>query len=353
MRYPHRFQAAWTVLVFLIVPFCALSVYAEEECAGDAVACEQESDVEVRQGSDEAAGPLPFRGTSIGLSSVVSARSFDRSLDPHYNPYFASVLSANASWWFGNRINLYGRIALSREWTQADGTTRADETLVSDTTLGINATNFWNVPVREGSIRCGVGFTFPTSLASEAQTLTLGITPSFSASRRFDVLDGLSLAYSFQWRKNIYDSTTSARETPLFSTCTTALGSCDPFVHTGVRNVDYRVVHGTSIGLGLVGGLSANVGLSLFEDRLMDVGEDSRISFMPQSPADSRYAVAFGAGLSWSIIPALTVGAGLQTAHGQLAPDSTYRQPFFNRYSTYMLDVSFDVAGFTSQLREE
>ena len=39
--------------------------------------------------------------------------------------------------------------------------------------------------------------------------------------------------------------------------------------------------------------------------------------------------------------PSVTLSLGTDTFNSQLAPDSTYQKPFFNRFTTVFFDVTF------------
>ena len=68
------------------------------------------------------------------------------------------------------------------------------------------------------------------------------------------------------------------------------------------------------------------------------------------SDEDIRYVMVYGVEISINPIPALGIGIGAETANNQLAPDSTYQKPFFNRYTSIYLDLRLNFAGLVSQL---
>jgi hypothetical protein len=49
----------------------------------------------------------------------------------------------------------------------------------------------------------------------------------------------------------------------------------------------------------------------------------------------------------------LEVGLGYETVSPQLAPDSTYYNPFYNRYTTLYLDLRLEVDGLVAQIEGE
>ncbi len=294
--------------------------------------------------------PAAYRGSGANLRTTVSALSFDEAAEPDYNPYVESTVDLRAMWWFTDWLNTSASMGFSRELTESDITTQGGETWPSDLFLGVGFSRFANVRLLNIDLSGGLGAQLPVSPSSQARTLLVGVTPSLSGTRRFDLLGGLSLTYGYRATKYFHEYTTAERETPLITSCASAGRGCEPYLNTGVRNVSWRQVHSGSVSLGLIDTLSVSVGTSVFIDTVYDGVQDERISFVAQEPTDNRHSIAYNLGLSYSPMPSVSLGLGASTANAQLAPDSTYRAPFFNRNTTFYLDVGLDVAGLVSQV---
>lgn len=294
--------------------------------------------------------PPAWRGSGANLRTTVSALSFDEAAEPDYNPYVSSTVDLRAMWWFTDWLNTTASMGFTRELTQADFTTQSGETWPSDLNLAVGFSRFANVRLLNIDLSGGLGAQLPVSPSSRARTLLVGVTPSLSGTRRFDVLGGLSLTYAYRASKYFHEFTTSERETPLITSCSAAAGGCEPYLNSGVRNVSWRQVHTGAISLGLVDTLGVSLSTSVIIDDLYGGAQDERVSFVAQEPTDQRHSIAYNLGLSYSPMPSLSLGLGASTANAQLAPDSSYRTPFFNRNTTFYLDVGLDVAGLVSQV---
>lgn len=294
--------------------------------------------------------PAPYRGSGANLRTTVSALSFDESAELDYNPYVESTVDLSAVWWFTDWLNTSASMGFSRELTTSDVTTQAGETWPSDLFLGVGFSRFANVRLLNIDLSGSLGAQLPISPSSQARTLLVGVTPSLSGVRRFDLLGGLTLGYSYRASKYFHEYTTSERETPLITSCASAGRGCEPFLNTGVRNVSWRQAHTGSVSLGIVDTLALSVSTSVFIDDLYGGAADERVSFVAQEPTDTRHSIAYNLGLSYAPMPSLSVGIGASTVNGQLAPNGSYQTAFFNRNTTLYLDVGLDVAGLVGQV---
>ena len=89
-------------------------------------------------------------------------------------------------------------------------------------------------------------------------------------------------------------------------------------------------------------------------DWLYDIeADDPRLANPEEAAADTRHRSAFYAEAAFTPVPALQVALGYETVSPQLAPDSTYYNPFYNRYTTLYLDVRLEVEGLVALFTEE
>jgi hypothetical protein len=172
-------------------------------------------------------------------------------------------------------------------------------------------------------------------------------------SRSFDLLSGLSAGYSLRAMPLIHQSTTAELETPLIPGCSASGGGCDAYLHTGLRNARFRLQQLFYVTARFLDWLSLSATYGLWIDWLYPIDvDDPRISHQEIEPQDRRYASVWELEVLFSPIEALQIGVGTSTLGPQLAPDSSYINPFYNRYTTIFVDLHLDVAGLISQLSQ-
>jgi hypothetical protein len=314
-------------------------------------------DTSVDPGSDGEESPEDvawYRSSSFSYRNVASAISFNRDAEPTYNPYYAMIFGLNPYFWTGKTGYINLRLDLSHELTNADNTTEKHETLLSDITLGIGLSNFFTIPTLEVGVSTKFDIITPTSKISQARTLIIGLRPGFSLSRSFDVLSGLALGYSFGVTKNFHEATTMQREVPLIPEFLTSTRSNESFLNTGVRNASWEFANGFSIGLDFIKWLGASGAVTLihgilYDNNPMDDNLDYDL-YQVEAPTNIRYMIAYSLEIHSTPVKPLTIALGAETVNPQLAPDSTYETPFFNRYTAVYLDLRLDIAGLVSKL---
>lgn len=295
-----------------------------------------------------ASAPPAYRGTSVSLRNVVSALSFNRAAEPTYNPYYGMQISIAPRYWFNQQFYVRGSFDVASELTQADWTN--DRFFIGDTGVAFGGDGLFTIPGVGASVSGELSFGIPTSKASQASTRLLGTAASVSISRP---LGSFSLSYSGNVDKSWNQYTTGSPTHALLQPCNVAEGTGCVAMHvnTGRRNVDWSVSNAISAGFKATPWLSfgANVGLShAFLYPLDDVPE---VSLRPPDTADTRYFMSTGLSASLRATEELTVGMGLRSSYGQLAPDGSYRVPLFNRFTMLSVDLSLNVAGLVSKLR--
>jgi len=303
----------------------------------------------------EAAAPAkakaPWRGSSLTLRTEASAISLDKGADLTYNPYAALAFSVNPRWWFGDWFYTSLDFSLARELTEADDTTKAGETWLGDLAVGVGASRFWTIPYAGIDLSAELKLITPTSKVSQARSLLVGLRGSFKMSRTFPVLEGLTVFYAAQGLKNFNRYTTAQLDSPLIPGCVGDASTCDRFSNTGYRNASGRLANAVGVSMDFLPWLGASVGFTHVMDFLYAAQDDDpRISVVPQQPTDTRYLLAYDAELTFTPMKSLQLGLGASTINPQLAPDSSYRQPFVNRYTLVYLDVRLLVDGLVDQI---
>ena len=298
----------------------------------------------------------PWRGSQISYVNEVGVVSFDPSSDLTYNPYWLMTWAFQPRWWFDETWNAGARLDLSREVTEADDRTYSGETWVHDLLLTAGASRFYTIPGAGIALSADLVLTLPTSKLSQARTLALGIGPGVRIGREFDLgpAGSLSLGYRVRFTSFLHRITTSELETPIIPSCSGFDGGCDEFVNTGVRNTQWRVQHGVSIAWQVFDWFGVSTGFEHIVSWLYDITkDDERVSWQPEDDIDARYSSAFDVELTFLPWSPIEIGVGYVTLSPQLAPDSTYYNPFYNRYSTLYVDIRFLVDGLIEQFMGE
>lgn len=331
-----------------------LIVLAAPVAFAEVVSAEVSVEAEVEPDSEKDEWKEPWRGSSFTYRNVATVVSFKKDAELGHNPYYAMSWMFGPRWWIGDVFNTSASLSLTRELTESDWSTYEGETQVSDFVLGVGASRFATIPALDIGISASLKLIAPTSKSSQARTMIVGVKPGLALSRNFDVLSGINLGYSFSVTKTFHEATTAQREEPNIAGCVGTAEGCESYMNTGARNSSWGLYNGFSLGVGFVDWLSMSANFGLLHSFLYkqdDVEGEQMSEWQPgDEDANVRYMMLYGLELAAQPNPALTVAIGADTANGQLAPDSSYQKPFFNRYTAIYLDLRLDFAGLTSQL---
>lgn len=297
------------------------------------------------------AKPSIFRGSEISYRNWMTALTLDKSADLTYNPTWVMEVEFAPRVWLGKIFNIGATIGFAHELTNADDTTKRGETQLADIGLRFGASNFAQIPGAKIDLSASLGVTLPTSLASQGDTLIMGLAPSLRLSRTFDVLDGLTIGYSLRFTKLFHQYTTSATDTPLIPGCRG--DSCDRFLTTGGRNVSWRVSNGFDVSLGITDWVDFAASFAVVVSRLYDGLDDERVSLTTIAPTDNRYAFVGDLGFSFHPWKPLDIGIGATSVNPQLSPDGQRYAPFINRFTALYLDLRLDVAALVADIVKE
>lgn len=332
---------------------------------------EEDAETErLRVGSEEIYGDaLPFRNTRLVYENIFNAYQLNRGSELSYNPYYAMSLSIQPRWYFTDALSARLRLDVETELTNADDTTDYHETRVSDLNLDLVYDPIVEIPVAGITVGAGFRFGFPTSPESQAATRYLGLGPELRLARVFPVLDGLLLAYNFRYQKYLNRYTTLQRETNPYG-CTRE----EPYCEHGQAG-DYARSHGffntITLSLDFLRGIWRPMNFSVMvsfmnyltyepTDTTVTIsgGQEVRVptdpdslTYAPTDPVTHQAAIWYVFELGLEITDYLAVALGASTLSPQLAPDSSYRTPFFNRYTNLYVDLTLDVERLVSVFR--
>ncbi|MFT7625154.1 MAG: hypothetical protein ACI9WU_004345 [Myxococcota bacterium] len=292
----------------------------------------------------------PWSGSTVSFRNTVTAITFDPGAELGYNPYYAMSFGLSPRFWFSEMGYISADLALDREITDSDVTTQAGEWWLTDLSLKVGAAPFYTIPVAEIALSADLRFTLPTSPLSQARTMQIGIAPAVSLTRRFAVLSGITIGYGFRANWMAHRFTTAEKEFALIPNSTGIENG--EGLNTGVRNAEWRLIHSLSLGIGFTEWMSLGLSAALVNDYLFDVTLDEEDSGIVEDQ-DQRFGLSTNISLGFVPHQALTVTVGAAAAHGQQKPDSSQRDPFFNRYTVVYLDLALNIAGLVDSIREE
>ena len=281
----------------------------------------------------------PFAGSTLTLRNTATAVSLNKDFDPTYNPYYALQLTLAPNVNLPAGIYVRANASVTRELTQEDDTTYRGESVWSDT----NATLGWRA-VRLPSIGTMLNLeaivTLPTSKAARARTLTAatGIGATLIVAQGDFYLLAISRV-AHNWHRY----TTGELEKPWLGDCQSFAGGCDPYVGTGVRNPQWRFLNLLGGGWSPTAWLGINAQFAVIDNVLYPLADSPIASGGTLAPSvtntNLRGSFYYGISTELRVHKALTVLVGVDTFNPQLAPNSTYQQAVFNRFSSLYIDL--------------
>ena len=285
-----------------------------------------------------------FRGSTMSVGNSVSYGTINKSNDLSYNPFFNTTMTFAPRYWVQPRTFIAGSLSIDREWTDRDDGTMRDETRMSDLTLRVGSLlHRWDFGLLTF---VGSGVRLPTSPFSQARTMNATYNAVIA------LIQGLSswgsVSYAFNIAYSDFEYTTGELETPRIDipSCTTDPGSCSQ-LNTGVRNAPWTTTHSLSFNYFPKSWLFVSASASLIESYLFARGvDDSMVSYVAQKPVNKRYLMSYSAEIDVQPTQWLVVAFMANTFNPQQAPNSTYYQPFFNRNTSFMVDLRFTLGVF-------
>lgn len=285
-----------------------------------------------------------FRGSRVTYRNSVTAISFDESAELTYDPTYVMTLGLGPRWWFADQGYLRAGLTVGRELTESNWTTESGETYLGDTTVAVGSPMLWKAPVIGTTFSAELGLRFPSSKASQARTLLTAIEPRVGVRRTFGVLSGIWVGYGMLLARDFHEFTTAQRESSLIPGACDVDASCARHLNSGVRNTTWRMSHTLDAGIAFTDWLSLGGAFGVHAHYLHPASEIEDESFEPLPDENARYFFSYD--LEATVTPwrPLVVGLGASTFNEQLAPDSTFRAPVFNRFTQVYLDLRLDVA---------
>ena len=338
------------VVAVLTGPTLRPALSAENSPSADGVDAAAE---EVDQASSLETGarprkPAPWRGSRFSWRHEVGQTTLDRDYLT-YDPYYAMVFTFAPRWWFTDSLYLNARLDVTQELTQSNVTTYDDEAWVSDLTVSLGLARFYRVPVLGIALSADLALSAPTSKVAWSRNLVMTIRPSLRLARSFDLLGGLAIGTTLRTGPSLHTSTTADLESPRIR-CPGRSEGCGEYQSTGVRNPFWRLSQTFDVWLGVTDWFSASLATGYYVQWLYDLPSEAQISNQTQLDQAARYSTLLSLELTFRPLKALEMGVGYQAFMPQLAPDSSYYNPFDNPYSVLYVDLRLDVDGLIAQI---
>ena len=298
-----------------------------------------------------------FAGSMVSYRNIVGAVGLNKTSEPTWNPFFAMSLLMAPRMRITNRLSLSGMLIATHELTDSDWTSERSETTLSDTFLTLNMRLTRLGPI---GLSASAQVRLPTSKASIARTMIgsglVGLTAAGGGS--FSIgswKNRFSLALIGRFGGFLHRYTTASLDTPWLEGCADLTGGCSRFSHSGVRNPSTRTQAIGALTWIPLPKLSISAQVGAFYDTLYDLGPvDTRGGITVEADGtdpDARGIAFYILSANFSLSKSLSIAAGTETAHLQLAPDSTHRTPFFNRNTTFFLAFRIFPDALIAQLR--
>lgn len=310
--------------------------------------------------SSVTAEKVAWRNSTFAYENSVSALSFNRGADLTYNPYYAQSLSFRPRYYLRDDLSLRARLDLEIELTLSDDSDHAREWILSDLLLDVNYAPSWmTIPVLKVQVNPYLRFAFPTSKVSQGHSMMLSMGPGFALRREFPLLKGrflksIGLTYAFRGTKYLNEFTTGQIATGI---CLGSNPDNPACTQSGTRNVSWRLNNVFEARLQIMDKLSFTADVLLFNDLLYKLDSEDvsaavgSNSMVGDSRINHRAATWVIFDVSYDLLEWLWLSLGTSTFYSQLTPDSNYRTPLFNRYTTFYLDVTLPVDRFVNQVR--
>jgi hypothetical protein len=296
----------------------------------------------------------PFRNSTFLWGQNLSALTLDRGAELTYDPVYSWLMRFQPRYYVTKQLQLRLKVGLAVEWTNADDTTTYHEPLWEDIWLDAVYGNLYKDRFTGIAVTPTLRFTLPVSKASRARSLYLGIAPGFNLMRGFKLPHHMTLnvAYAFSYTKYLNEYTTVQYEAPTIMTCTGGGGVCDRFSHSGARNPSHLFMNSFVVDWGITKKLKFSGMFGVVNALLYDLtpaaitvagGTNVDVATDPHNNVSLRAAMIYSFELAYDVHPAISVSLGSYTYNPQLTEGSSYRAPFFNRYTELVLSTTISL----------
>jgi hypothetical protein len=159
---------------------------------------------------------LPFRGSTFSFLQTLSASALSKSTQLSYDPQYLWGFSLSLRWYLSPDYSLGIKQGLQLELTDSNTTTQSQQALLTDTNVGFDARLVkWEFADKQAFTVHGQAVLWaPTSLASQAATMTLGTQANAAGVFTFlDWLSGVGLGFELSYLHRFLRSNTVHADT--------------------------------------------------------------------------------------------------------------------------------------------
>lgn len=311
---------------------------------------------------------VPWRGSAFSYENTFSAISLAKSADPTWNPYYAQSLSFRPRFYPIEDLYVGARLDLEIELTTSDDTDHKREWIVSDLLLDVGYSHkVLTIPAVDVKVRPSIRFTLPTSIVSRGRSLVMGIGPALAFSREFKLLKGnvlssLTLTYAFRPTKYLHQYAYAQVDIPDAYCANVSRPECQ---HRGRTNLNWQLSNylaaklqilkklSFSADLFIMNGFTHKIPAQTYADILLNESYrgTGSVFAVEESAVNHRASLWAIFDVTYDLVDWLSLSVGTSTYHPQLAPDSSYYGPFFNRYTNFYFTVTIPVDAFIDQVQ--
>lgn len=320
-----------------------------------------EADVAVAAAVAEEPSRLPFRGSIFIYENAISA-AHALDLSPDATFFYGMSYSLRPRYYVRDWFSLRLRLDLEQELTDSASTTNQREPILSDTTLDFYFQDLLADVSESFELEAFLRFGFPSSKASQARTQYLSGTLGLYAYYTAPVLEGLRIGYEFYISK-YFNQYTSATQEVQPDLCMHDSESC---FGSGARNPAWLMRNTVSVEFSPIEDLTLAVSV-IFYDYFLYKNSDVTTADLPvgvvtddpdgeaiaEDPLNTnrRSNIWYTIDITYNVTPYIGLSIGTSTLNPQLAPDSTYYAPFFNRYTQVYFDVTLTIDEVVQAIR--
>jgi hypothetical protein len=281
----------------------------------------------------------PWRGTSFMYRHDVNVMSFDKSKDLTYNPNYSMQYMIAPRYWLGDRLFLSTSLYIVQELTQPDDAKYKNELRWFDSSLLIGGIiHRMNIGPVSTTLIGNTGIRLPLSIYSRAQSMRFGLPVGLSLNNSWKFLQ---FGYGFGYLLNFFKYTTSQTDAPTIQNCINVAYNCDQFSNTGIRNAKMQFTHSMFLNFIPNDKFAFSISATILHRMLHDSVGTEQVNYTPQTPTNSRYVISAMMEVSYQVNDLLQIAVNTWAFNPQLAPDSTYYFPFFNRFTSIGLEFRF------------
>jgi hypothetical protein len=281
----------------------------------------------------------PWRGTSFMYRHDVNVMSFDKSKDITYNPNYSMQYMIAPRYWLGDRFFLSTSLYIVQELTQPDDAKYKNELRWFDSSLLIGGIlHRMDIGPIKTTLIGNTGIRLPLSIYSRAQSMRFGLPVGLSLNNSWKILQ---FGYGFGYLLNFYKYTTSQTDAPTIQNCVNIAYNCDQFSNTGIRNAKMQFTHSMFLNIIPNDKFAFSISATILQRILHDSVGTDQVNYTPQKAQDSRYVISAMLEASYQVNDLLQIAVNTWAFNPQLAPDSTYYFPFFNRFTSIGIEFRF------------